>query len=42
MKPGVPRDPYRGPLGKLVAVWLVVVWGFLLLRALLRLMFARK
>ena len=33
-----PRDRFRGPLGKLVAVWLVIVWTFLLLRELLRLM----
>ena len=37
-----PRDPFRGPLGKLAAVWLVMVWGFLLLRALLRVMFTRR
>lgn len=37
-----PRDPYRGPLGRLVAVWRVLPWGFLLLRALLCLMFTRR
>lgn len=42
MTPDPPRDRFRGPLGKLVAVGLVLVWGFLLLRALLRLMFARR
>ena len=42
MSPDKPRDPFRGPWGKLVAVWLVIVWGFLLLRALLPLMFGRK
>ena len=30
-----PRDPYRGVLGRLAALWLVLVWTFLLLRWLL-------
>ena len=37
-----PRDPFRGVLGTLAAVALVVTWTFLLLRVLLRLMIARK
>ena len=41
MNAPAPRDPLRGPLGKLKAVGLVVVWTFLLLRALLRAMARR-